>query len=170
MSGLVYFFLGETRDATMLMIFVIVVISITFYQERKTERAVEALRNLSSPRALVIRDGENRRIAGREVVVDDLIILREGDRIPADAVILSASNLLVDESLLTGESIAVRKSVWDYKIKLTHPGGEDLPFVFFRNNGHPRPGNCQGSVDRIKNGNGQDRQVIIDNRRKKTRY
>lgn len=129
-SGLIYFFLGETKDAMMLMTFVFVVVGITFYQERKTERAVEALKNLSSPRALVIRDGERKRIAGREVVIDDLVVLREGDRIPADAVIISASNLLVDESLLTGESIAVRKSAWDYKTKLTHPGGEDLPFVF----------------------------------------
>ncbi|MDO8741684.1 MAG: HAD-IC family P-type ATPase, partial [Candidatus Roizmanbacteria bacterium] len=129
-SGLIYFFLGETKDAMMLMTFVIVVVGITFYQERKTERAVEALKNLSSPRALVIRNGERKRIAGREVVIDDLLILREGDRIPADAVIIEASNLLVDESLLTGESVSVRKSVWDYKTKLTHPGGEDLPFVF----------------------------------------
>ncbi len=129
-SGTIYFFLGETSDAIMLMTFVFVVIGITFYQERKTERAVEALKNLSSPRALVIRDGERKRVAGREVVVDDLVVLREGDRVPADAVILSASNLLVDESLLTGESVAVRKSDWDYKTKLTHPGGEDLPFVF----------------------------------------
>lgn len=129
-SGLIYFFLGETRDAMMLMTFVVVVIGITFYQERKTERAVEALKNLSSPRALVIRDGERKRIAGREVVVDDLVILREGDRIPADAVVLSSSNLLIDESLLTGESLPVRKTVWDYKSKLIHPGGEDLPFVF----------------------------------------
>lgn len=110
-SGLIYFFLGETSDAMMLMTFVFVVVGITFYQERKTERAVEALKNLSSPRALVIRNGERIRIAGREVVVDDTLILREGDRVPADAVIISASNLLVDESLLTGESIAVQKFV-----------------------------------------------------------
>lgn len=117
-SGLIYFFLGETRDAMMLMTFVLVVVGITFYQERKTERAVEALKNLSSPRALVIRNGERKRIAGREVVVDDLVVLREGDRIPADAVIIEASNLLVDESLLTGESIPVWKS------------NDGTPFVF----------------------------------------
>lgn len=116
-SGLIYFFLGEIRDAMMLATFVFVVIGITFYQKRKTERAVEALKNLASPRALVIRDGERRRVAGREVVVGDLLVLMEGDRIPADAVIISATNLLVDESLLTGESIAVWKS-------------EDAPLVF----------------------------------------
>ncbi len=129
-SGFIYLLIGEARDAYMLLTFVCVVVGITFYQERKTERALDALKNLSSPRALVIRNGKEERIAGREVVVDDIIILREGDRVPADAVILSTTNLLIDESLLTGESIPVRKNVWDYKTKPTRPGGEDLPFIF----------------------------------------
>ncbi len=129
-SGTIYFFLGEKQDALMLLTFVFVVVGITFYQERKTERALEALKNLSSPRALVIRNGIQIRISGREVVPDDIVILREGDRIPADGTVISATNLLVDESLLTGESLAVRKSVWDNKTKLVRPGGEDLPFVF----------------------------------------
>lgn len=129
-SGLVYLFLGEPRDAAMLLTFVFVVIGITFYQERKTERALEALRNLSSPRALVIRDGKQRRIAGREVVREDIIILREGDRVPADAVILFCSNLSVDESLLTGESMPVRKSEWDEVETCKRSGGDDLPFVY----------------------------------------
>ncbi|MCX8014983.1 MAG: HAD-IC family P-type ATPase, partial [candidate division WOR-3 bacterium] len=68
-----------------------------------------ALRDLSSPRALVIRDGQQKRIAGREVVVGDIIVLNEGDRVPADAVLISSQNLLVDESLLTGESQPVIK-------------------------------------------------------------
>ncbi|MFH0856030.1 MAG: cation-translocating P-type ATPase [Candidatus Omnitrophota bacterium] len=129
-SGLVYLFLGEARDAAMLLTFVFVVIGITFYQERKTARALEALRNLSSPRALVIRDGKQKRIAGRFVVREDIIILREGDRVPADAVILSCSNLAVDESLLTGESMPVRKSQWDQEEPCKRPGGDDLPFVY----------------------------------------
>jgi len=108
-TGSIYVVLGDIKDALMLMTFVIVVIGITFYQERKTERALEALRDLSSPRALVIRDGDQKRISGREVVREDIIILREGDRVPADAAIISCSNLSVDESLLTGESVAVRK-------------------------------------------------------------
>jgi len=129
-SGGIYLFLGEIKDALMLLTFVFMVIGITFYQERKTERALDALKNLSSPKALVIRDSQQMQILGRELVKDDIIIIREGDRVPADAVILSATNLLVDESLLTGESMAVRKSNWDGKIKLTHPGGEDLPFIY----------------------------------------
>ncbi|MDO8663199.1 MAG: cation-translocating P-type ATPase [Candidatus Omnitrophota bacterium] len=129
-SGLIYLFLGEPKDAAMLLSFVFVVVGITFYQERKTERALEALRNLSSPRALVIRDREQKRIAGRDVVREDIIILREGDRVPADAVVLSCSNLSVDESLLTGESMPVRKAEWDGQETVKRPGGDDLPFVY----------------------------------------
>ena len=129
-AGLIYIILGEKQDAIMLLIFVFVVVGITFYQERKTERALEALKNLSSPRALVIRDGQQKRIPGREVVRDDFIILREGDRVPADGVVVFSSNLLVDESLLTGESLAVRKSEWDGVASFIQPGGDDLPFVY----------------------------------------
>ena len=129
-SGTIYFFLGEQNDALMLLSFVLVVIGITFYQERKTERTLEALRDLSSPRALVIRNGEQKRVAGREVVKDDIIVIKEGDRVPADAVVLSCSNLSVDESLLTGESVPVRKSDWDGKEISKRPGGEDLPFIY----------------------------------------
>jgi P-type Ca2+ transporter type 2C len=128
--GSVYLFLGEFQDALMLLTFVVVVVGITFYQERKTERALEALRNLSSPRALVIRDGQQRRIAGREVVREDIIILKEGDRVPADSIVLSCSNLAADESLLTGESVPVRKAEWDEKEAVKRPGGDDLPFVY----------------------------------------
>jgi Ca2+-transporting ATPase len=129
-SGLVYLFLGEPKDALMLLTFVFVVVGITFYQERKTERALEALRNISSPRALVIRDGQQKRIAGRDVVREDIIILREGDRVPADAVVLYSANLSVDESLLTGESMPVRKAEWDGLEAVKRPGGDDLPFVY----------------------------------------
>jgi len=129
-SGIIYFFLGEFNDALMLFSFVLVVVGITFYQERKTERTLEALRDLSSPRALVIRGGAQKRIAGREVVQDDIIMLKEGDRVPADAVVLSCSNLMVDESLLTGESAPARKAEWDGREAAKRPGGDDLPFVY----------------------------------------
>ena len=102
--GLLYLFLGDIEEAIMLLGFVFVIIAITLYQEQKTERALEALRDLSSPRALVIRDGQQQRIAGREVVRDDILLIAEGDRVPADAALLSQTNLSVDESLLTGES------------------------------------------------------------------
>ncbi|MEJ2599657.1 MAG: cation-translocating P-type ATPase [Anaerolineales bacterium] len=130
LCGILYLLLGDVEEALMLLGFVFIVIMITLFQERKTERALEALRDLSSPRALVIRGGHQQRIAGREVVRDDLILISEGDRVPADAVILSATNLGVDESLLTGESVPVRKKAWDGVQKITRPGGDDLPFIY----------------------------------------
>jgi len=129
-AGLIYLIIGEVNDALILLLFVFVVVGITFNQERKTERALEALKNLSSPRALVIRGGNQKRIPGREVVKGDILILREGDRVPADGVVLSCTNLLVDESLLTGESLAVRKAEWDKVSRSMPPGGDDLPFVY----------------------------------------
>jgi len=128
--GLLYLFLGDQEEALMLMGFVVVIIGITFYQEQKTERALEALRDLSCPRALVIRDGKQQRIAGREVVRDDIVLIAEGDRVPADAALLSGSNVIVDESLLTGESAPVRKKVWDGRLEMGDPGGDDQPFVY----------------------------------------
>lgn len=107
--GAIYLLLGDRQEAIMLLGFLGIIIGITLYQERKTETALEALRNLSSPRAQVIRDGQKVRIAGREVVRDDLLVLSEGDRIAADAKIFTESNLMVDESLLTGESVPVSK-------------------------------------------------------------
>ena len=134
-AAAIYLFLGEFRDAFLLFLSVLVVIGITFFQERKTERTLAALRELSSPRALVIRGGQQERIAGREVVRGDVFILREGDRIPADAFILACENLSVDESLLTGESIPVRKieSGRDEQqpdLEITRPGGEESAFVY----------------------------------------
>jgi Ca2+-transporting ATPase len=128
--GVLYLFLGDKEEALMLMGFVVVIIGITFYQEQKTERALEALRDLSSPRALVIRDGNQQRIAGREVVRDDIVLISEGDRVPADLTLLSATNLNVDESLLTGESVPVGKKTWNGQQTVSRPGGEDLPFTF----------------------------------------
>src|SRR5206468_1839640 len=82
-----YFALGDWSEALILLASVLVVMAITVYQERRTESALEALRDLSSPRALVVRDGEPRRIPGREVVPGDLMLLQEGDRVPADGVL-----------------------------------------------------------------------------------
>ena len=114
----------------MLLGFVFVVMGIEFYQEKKTEKALDALKDLASPRALVIRDGKERRIAGREVATGDIVVLQEGDRVPADAAVLHASNLMVDESLLTGESVPVRKSEWNETDQSQQPGGDDLPFIY----------------------------------------
>ncbi len=130
-GGIIYMILGDVPEALMLLAFVFVIIGITLYQERRTERTLEALRDLSSPRAMVIRDGATKRIAGRDVVRSDIIVLSEGDRVPADGVILASNNLTVEESILTGESVPVHKIESDKAAeKMGRPGGDNSPFVF----------------------------------------
>lgn len=104
--------------------------AIEFVQERKTERVLDALRYLSSPKALVIRDSEENKVPSREVVRGDLIELSEGYRVPADGAVLLSTNLAANESLLIGESVPVGKNVWNNKQLLSRPGGDNLPFVF----------------------------------------
>jgi len=128
--GTIYLFLGDVQEALMLLGFVFVVTGISFYQEHKTERTLEALRDLSSPRALVVRDGKPMRIPGREVVNGDVVVLSEGDRVPADSRVISCVNLSSDESLLTGESVPVRKAASAAPVEAVRPGGDDLPFVY----------------------------------------
>jgi Ca2+-transporting ATPase len=128
--GTIYMVLGDIEEGFILLGSVLIVMGIEFYQERKSEKALNALKDLASPRALVRRNGTEVRIAGREVVCDDIIVLQEGDRIPADATVLKSVNLLVDESLLTGESVPVRKHDWEDESDDTQPGGDDRPFVY----------------------------------------
>ena len=129
-ASAIYLVLGDIREALVLFASVFVVMGITFYQERKTERALEALRELSSPRAHVLRDGEWQFVPGREVVVGDLVMVKEGDRVPADAALLKSGNLMADESLLTGESMPVRKRASAAEPAPARPGGDDLPFIY----------------------------------------
>lgn len=131
-GGLVYLALGDLKESIILLAFGMASIVITVVQETRTERVLEALRDLTSPRALVIRDGEHRRIAGREVVRGDLVVLSEGDRVPADGVLWQANDLQADESLLTGESVPVRKTARSAILQqpAAQPGGDDLPQVF----------------------------------------
>lgn len=130
-GGGIYLLLGDIREAVILLLFAGMSVVITVVQEVRTERVMEALRDLSSPRALVIRNGQRQRIAGRDVVRGDLVILVEGDRIPADARLIQARELRVDESLLTGESVPVRKVVAvDTSSVGVRPGGDDTPYVY----------------------------------------
>ena len=131
-GGAIYLLLGSLHEALILLGFATMSVVITVVQESRTERVLEALRDLTSPRALVIRDGVQRRIAGREVVRGDLIVLAEGDRVPADAILLRSRDVQADESLLTGESVPVRKRARNAADQSAggHPGGEDLPGVF----------------------------------------
>jgi len=84
-AGVVYLVLGDLTEALILLAFATMSVAITVVQETRTERVLEALRDLASPRALVIRGGIRKRIAGREVVRGDFVVLEEGDRVPADA-------------------------------------------------------------------------------------
>ncbi len=138
-GGVLYLLLGSPEEALILLAFALFSIVITVVQESRTERVLEALRDLTSPRALVIRGGERKRIAGREVVRGDLVVLAEGDRVPADARLIEASDVQTDESLLTGESVPVRKvpvrkapvgEVTSAALPPARPGGDDLPNVF----------------------------------------
>lgn len=127
----IYLIIGDIHEALMLLVFVLFIMGLTIYQENKTENSLKALRDLSNPRALVIRKGVHKRIAGREVVKDDIILVQEGDRVPADAVLIWCRNLLVDESILTGESLPVRKVSTDDEIYTEgEPGGDDKPFIY----------------------------------------
>ena len=128
--GTLYLFLGDIQEGFMLLSFVFVIMGIEFYQEKKTEKALDALKDLASPRALVIRDGETIRVPGKEVVKGDIVVLQEGDRVPADALVLRSNNLLADEFLLTGESVPVSKREWREGDTTILPGGDDLPFVY----------------------------------------
>lgn len=135
-GGVIYLLLGDITEALALLASVFLIIGITIYQERRTERALEALRDLSSPRALVIRGGMQERIAGRDVVRGDMAVLVEGDRVPADAILRSGVNLTVDESLLTGESVPVSKVAQAAEAgdsgaeTMGQPGGDDQPYIF----------------------------------------
>lgn len=108
-GGLLYILLGNYQEGIILFSSILIIIFITFYQSQKTEHALSALKKLSSPKVLLIRDGIQARIPGREIVPGDIMILNEGDRVAADGIVLDSLNLKMDESLLTGESMAVAK-------------------------------------------------------------
>ncbi len=133
-AGTLYLAFGDLREGLTLFGFVVVTLALTLFQEGRTERAIEALRDLTSPRALVIRDGHPQRIAGREVVRGDWLKLSEGDRVPADALLVSADGVRADESLLTGEAVPVgkRQARPDdlTQAGAASPGGDDQPMVF----------------------------------------
>jgi len=108
-AAFIYLLIGDPHDAAALLGFALLSLSISAIQQHRSERVVQALRALSAPRALVIRDRRQLAIPGREVVAGDALILSEGVRVPADARLTGGDVLLIDESLLTGESVAVQK-------------------------------------------------------------
>ncbi|OQW75097.1 MAG: ATPase [Proteobacteria bacterium ST_bin13] len=130
-GGTAYLLLGDLTEALILLGFATFSVVVTVVQEARTEHVLEALRDLSAPRALVIRDGTRLHVPGREVVNGDLIVLEQGDRIAADALLVEAGDLQADESLLTGESLPVGKIVAAGNDDGAHrPGGDGLPYVY----------------------------------------
>ena len=139
-GGVAYLLLGDRGEALILLAFATFSIAVTAIQETRTEHVLEALRDLTAPRALVVRGGARVRIAGREVVRGDLLVLEQGDRVAADAMLVTADDLQADESLLTGESLPVRKLVatgagfvpqqMDGDSAGRRPGGDDQTIVY----------------------------------------
>ena len=109
----IYFLLGEFTDGCIMLVMVFFVSGIEFFQERKTDKALEALNTLSALNVDVIRNGKKQTINSADVVVDDIVLLDEGDKIPADGIILESQGLGVNESALTGESAVVYKNSQD---------------------------------------------------------
>ena len=133
LAASVYLVLGDLTEGLTLFVFVLAVLGLTFFQEGKSEAAIEALRQLSQPFAQVMREGQRISVPSREVVAGDMLYIAEGDRIAADAWVLQADQLQVDESLLTGESLAVTKMAAPFDDVLAgtqQPGGDGLATVF----------------------------------------
>jgi P-type Ca2+ transporter type 2C len=129
-GGAVYLVMGEPLDASLLLAFVVVIFGITVVQERRTERALEALRELANPKARVLRDGQEKTIPGREVVRGDILLVSEGERVTADGIVREGANVSVDESLLTGESVPVRKVASVSAREARSPGTDDPSSIF----------------------------------------
>jgi Ca2+-transporting ATPase len=129
-AGVIYLILGDPAEALILLLFAVLNVVLVVVQESRTERALAALKDLTSPSAFVIRDGSRQRIPGSEVVSGDIVVLLEGDRVPADARLLEATDLEADESLLTGESVPVRKTVGSSGGGDARPGGDGSPNVW----------------------------------------
>jgi Ca2+-transporting ATPase len=128
-AGLIYLGLGDPAEAIFLLVSVLAVIGLALTQERRTQRALEALRDLSAPRALVVRDGVEVRIPSREVVVGDLLVLHEGDRVAADAVLIEGQ-VATDESLLTGEAVTQDKLPGHEQSEIGQPGSGASASIF----------------------------------------
>nr|WP_207749926.1 calcium-translocating P-type ATPase, PMCA-type [Clostridium tyrobutyricum] len=104
-------FMGEKADAVTIIIIIVMNSVLGFIQEFKTEKSLEALKNMASPTSKVIRNGKLKIVNAQDLVIGDLIVIESGDKIPADCMITESSNLMIDESLLTGESAGVSKSI-----------------------------------------------------------
>ncbi|MCL2545192.1 MAG: cation-translocating P-type ATPase [Clostridia bacterium] len=108
-AAIIYFVLGEPFDGLVMLVFVIGIIGIEVIQEWKTDKTLSALKDLSAPRVLALRDGKEIQIASADLVPGDIMMVHEGVKIPADGYVLRCNDLCVDESSLTGEAEGVWK-------------------------------------------------------------
>ena len=129
-ASAIYLILGSLGEALVLVASACATVAIAIVQEARTERVLEALNDLTSPTATVVRGGMRKRIAARELVCGDIVLLAEGDRVPADALLAEAHDLEADKSTLTGKSVAVRKRPAQGERGPARPGGDDQPYVF----------------------------------------
>ena len=129
-AGVIYLVVGDLAEALILLAFAVLNVVLVVVQESRTERALAALKDLTSPSALVIRDGRRQRVPGPDIVVGDIVVLVEGDRVPADARLLDVTDLEADELLLTGELVPVRKTAGGSEAPDARPGGDDSPNVW----------------------------------------
>lgn len=110
-AAIIYFILGEFNEGVIMIVALSFVSGISLYQENKSRSAVDALKKLSSPRAKVIRNGTTLEIASEEIVMHDLIVVEDGNIVPADAIVVEAHDFSVNESILTGEALPVTKEL-----------------------------------------------------------
>ncbi|MEY4433189.1 MAG: hypothetical protein RLZZ44_1323, partial [Bacteroidota bacterium] len=106
----IYFITGEHSNGIFMSIAIVLIASISLYQESKSKNAIQALEKLTQPKSKVIRNGELIEIASEEIVVGDCIQIEEGSFIPADGIIILSNDFTVNESVLTGESFSVTKN------------------------------------------------------------
>ncbi len=136
LAAVVYLALGDLAEGMLLAAFAALTVGLVVLQERRSERALDALRELATPQARVWRDGRLVRLPARDLVPGDLFVVCEGERVAADGLLREATGLGVDESLLTGESVPVRKRAADGRgttpqsAEPAVPGGDDLPQVY----------------------------------------
>jgi P-type Ca2+ transporter type 2C len=131
-AAFIYVSMGEKAESLLVAAFALMTIMLVIIQQNRSEKAIQALQALSAPNARIIRDGQEQKIAARGLVIGDILLVAEGERIGADAIIRRTQSLQVDESILTGESIPVHKlaneTATDFSLAI--PGGDDQPFIY----------------------------------------
>jgi Ca2+-transporting ATPase len=103
------FFVGKSITAYAIMVVIFIIVSTGFIQEYRAEKAIKSLRGMIMPMSIVMRDGKEKEILSRDIVPGDIILLRNGEKIPADCIVVEEKELLINESILTGESREVKK-------------------------------------------------------------